>query len=135
MRQDGKLTGMSSVAEITRPPLVAGRRWPDRMTVWRWHFYAGLLCIPFVLWLAATGSIYLFKPQIDAWLDRPYENLAPGHTNPSAQVSAALAAVPGSVLSSYELPRSPQSAVRVLIGQGAQLKRVYVHPATLQVLK
>jgi transposase len=31
-------------------------------TVWRWHFYAGLFCIPFVLWFATTGTIYLFKP-------------------------------------------------------------------------
>ena len=38
--------------------------------LWRWHFYAGLICIPFVIWLAVTGSIYLFRPQIDAWVDR-----------------------------------------------------------------
>ena len=38
-------------------------------TIWRWHFYAGLLCLPLVLWLAVTGPIYLFKPQVDAWLD------------------------------------------------------------------
>lgn len=32
--------------------------WPDHVTAWRWHFYAGLLCIPFVLWLAGDrGSI------------------------------------------------------------------------------
>ena len=111
-------------------------RWPDHRTVWRWHFYAGLLCIPFVLWLAATGSIYLFKPQIDAWLDRPYENLATSgqRASPSAQVSAALAAVPGSVLSAYELPKDSRSAVQILVGAGTQLKRVYVHPQTLQIL-
>lgn len=34
-------------------------------TVWRWHFYAGLFVIPFMLLLAITGSIYLFKPQLD----------------------------------------------------------------------
>ena len=33
------------------------RRWPDHRTVWCWHFYAGVVCIPFVLWLAATGSM------------------------------------------------------------------------------
>jgi uncharacterized iron-regulated membrane protein len=31
------------------------RRWPDYGAVWRWHFYAGLFCIPFILWLACTG--------------------------------------------------------------------------------
>jgi uncharacterized iron-regulated membrane protein len=34
-------------------------------TVWRWHFYAGLFVIPFLLMLSITGSIYLFKPQLD----------------------------------------------------------------------
>ncbi len=44
-------------------------------TVWRWHFYAGLFCMPFILWLASTGLIYLFKPQIDQYFDRPYNQL------------------------------------------------------------
>ncbi len=37
------------------------KSWLNYRTVWRWHFYAGLFCIPFVLWLATIGSIYLFK--------------------------------------------------------------------------
>ncbi|CAA9396313.1 Uncharacterized iron-regulated membrane protein; Iron-uptake factor PiuB [uncultured Leptolyngbya sp.] len=41
-------------------------------TVWRWHFYAGLFVIPFLLMLATTGIIYLFKPQLDALM---YHNL------------------------------------------------------------
>ena len=44
--------------------------------LWRWHFHAGLLCIPFVLILAITGAIYLFKPQIDALADRDVDSLA-----------------------------------------------------------
>jgi len=116
---------------------VTRNAWPPHATVWRWHFYAGVLCIPFVLWLAATGSIYLFKPQIDLWLDRPYEGLALSGppASASAQVSAALAAVPGSVLHSYELPRTSSSAVQVLVGHGADLERAYVHPQTLRVLR
>jgi uncharacterized iron-regulated membrane protein len=108
----------------------------DYRTVCRWHFYAGLFCIPFVLWLSLTGSIYLFKPQIEAWLDRPYDhlNFTGPRAAPSAEVRAALAAVPGSVLNAYELPPSPQAAARVLVGVGSQLMRVYVHPQTLEVL-
>ena len=33
--------------------------------VWRWHFFAGLLCLPFIFLLALTGAIYLFNGQID----------------------------------------------------------------------
>jgi hypothetical protein len=29
--------------------------------VWRWHFYAGLIAIPFLISLAVTGGLYLFK--------------------------------------------------------------------------
>jgi len=105
-------------------------------TIWRWHFYAGLFCIPFVLWLATTGAIYLFKPQIDAFSERAYEHLTldgPAAT-PQDQVRAALAAVPGAKLYAYELPASPQSATRVLVAHGGSVLRVYVHPQTLEVL-
>ncbi len=30
---------------------------------WRWHFYAGLFVAPFMILLALTGIVYLFKPQ------------------------------------------------------------------------
>ena len=36
----------------------------------RWHFYAGLLVIPFMLLLAVTGGIYLFHDEIDGVLHR-----------------------------------------------------------------
>ena len=32
---------------------------------WRWHFYAGLFVIPFMILLSLTGIVYLFKPQLD----------------------------------------------------------------------
>lgn len=113
-----------------RAPLIEHR------TVWRWHFYAGLFCIPFVTWLSLTGSIYVFKPQVEAWLDRPYDRLhltGPAATG-EAQVRAAMAAVPGSYLHDYQLPQAPDSAVQIVVGKGEEEYRVYVHPQTLQVL-
>ena len=32
--------------------------------LWRWHFYAAFLVIPFVLWQGATGVLYLWHEQI-----------------------------------------------------------------------
>ncbi len=111
--------------------------WPNYRTIWRWHFYAGLFCIPFVMWLALTGSIYLFKPQIETWLERPYDHLtlAGPSQPPSAQVEAALNAAPGTVLRAYELPQTPTSAARVIVSREAKQIRVYVRPDNLQVLK
>ena len=55
---------------------VAANSWPDYRAVWRWHFYAGLFCIPFVVVLSISGSVYLFKQEIESWIDRPYDGLA-----------------------------------------------------------
>jgi uncharacterized iron-regulated membrane protein len=108
----------------------------DYRTIWRWHFYAGLFCIPFVLWLAATGTIYLFKPQVEAFLDRPYDNLRITQlASVNAQVQAALYAVPGSALDQYQLPRNANASSQILVDRGTQQFRVYVHPQTLRVLK
>ena len=82
---------------MTNDSIPARKSWPDYRAVWRWHFYASLFCIPFVIVLATSGAIYLFKPQIEAWNDRAYDHLEV--RGPSGQRrradSAALAAVPG----------------------------------------
>ena len=117
------------MASIPRPSL--GYR-----AVWRWHFYAGLLCVPFVIWLALTGTIYLWKPQIDAWLDRPYAHLetAGPLASPDAQVAAALRAVPGSTLRTYVLPARHDAAVQILVTRDHADTRVYLDPRSLAVL-
>ena len=117
------------------PGQAAGSRWPDYRTVWRWHFYAGLFCIPFVLWLAFTGTLYLFKPQVEAWLDAPYDHLSiNARASVFDQAQAAVGSVPNGHFKSYELPPTPQSAARVLVDDGTRSWRVYVHPQTLEVL-
>lgn len=105
--------------------------------VWRWHFYAGLFCIPFVLWLSVTGGIYLFKPQIEDALYAPYRGVTTGLTPPLAPdaiAARAVAAVPGSTLHAYILPQNSRDAVEVLVGKGATDVRVWVHPQTGAVL-
>jgi uncharacterized iron-regulated membrane protein len=106
--------------------------------LWRWHFHAGLLCIPFVLILALTGSIYLFKPQIDAFADRAVDSLAITGARAAGErhIAAALASLPGSKLFVYEVPREPDDAVRVhLYAADGGGRIVYVHPETLAILK
>ena len=130
------------LAPATAPPASpmgsgARHRWPDYSAVWRWHFYAGLFCLPFFCWLALTGSVYLFRPDVEAWLDRPFEALRIDGPRalPSSEVGAALAAVPGSVFSHYEPPATPTGAAQVVVGRDGHLYRVYVHPASLQAMR
>ena len=111
-----------------------GTRWYN--AVWRWHFYAGLFCIPFVIWLALTGTIYLWRPQLEALLDRPYDHLATAGriASPDAQVNAALRAVPGSTFQKYVVPEGDGQAVRVLVTAQGTDRRVYVDLRSLAVL-
>lgn len=106
--------------------------------IWRWHFYAGLFCLPFVTVLALSGSVYLFKPQIDAFFDRPYERmtLAGPVRSLDDQVEAALAAAPRLRLKGVDLPADPANAahVHVMDAQGGE-QRVLVRPDTLEILK
>lgn len=105
-------------------------------TIWRWHFYAGLFCIPFIITLAITGSIYLFKPQIDSFTERSYRNLQVEGQRASAQqhIEAALTAVPGSTFGSYRLPQNPDDAIVVSVKQAMKSHLVYVHPHSLEIL-
>ncbi|MEO8018795.1 MAG: PepSY domain-containing protein [Pseudomonadota bacterium] len=106
--------------------------------LWRWHFHAGLFCTPFVIVLALSGSIYLFKPQIDAFADRGVDSLeiTGARATGQQQIDAALASLPGSKLFVYEIPREADDAVRVhLYAADGSGRIVYVHPETLTILK
>lgn len=124
-----------TASQIRNEPQCQSRSpfWPDYRAVWRWHFYAGLLCLPFFCWLAITGSIYLFRPDIEAWLDRPYENLTLDGPRalPSQEAVAAVAALPGSVFSHYEPSATPTGAAQIVVARDDHLYRVVIHPTHL----
>ena len=93
----------------------SGRRSALYRRLWRWHFYAGLFCIPFVLTLAASGAIYLFKPQIDRWEERDYRGLSlEGAVSADRQLEAAEAAFPEASFNHYRLPEEAGDAAMVL---------------------
>lgn len=112
-------------------------KWPQYASVWRWHFYAGLVCIPFVCWLAVTGSIYLFRSDYEAWHDRPIENIqyVGQRGSPSAEAKAALAVLPGSTFNRYEPPATARGAAQIIAQSRGELYRIAVHPQTLAVLR
>lgn len=104
-------------------------------TIWRWHFYAGIFCIPFVILLALTGAIYLFKPYYENWQENKFHQLSPGENRISAneQIQAALDAVPGSKFLSYRLPQQPNEAVLINVKADSNWQ-VFVNPYTGDVI-
>ena len=43
--------------------------------VWRWHFYAGLLVLPLLIWLALTGQFDHEVNRVARWLHAQYNAL------------------------------------------------------------
>jgi len=106
--------------------------------VWRWHFYAGLLVLPFLITLAVTGGLYLFKDEIDGYVHADLKRIEVQATAtevaPSAMVAAALAAHPGTAVK-FTDPATPTSSAEVTVdtASGERLA-VYVNPSSGQVL-
>jgi uncharacterized iron-regulated membrane protein len=86
--------------------------------------------MPFILILSLTGAVYLFKPQLDRWQERPFQKLPQvGAVAPSVQRDAALAAFPGARFDSYRLPAEPGDAPVIHIGLAdGSMRNVYVSP-------
>lgn len=57
-----------STTTAQRVVSVTGTAHPGYRTLWRWHFYAGLFVMPFLVVLAITGTLYCFQPQIEPLL-------------------------------------------------------------------
>ncbi|GAB6845086.1 putative iron-regulated membrane protein [Methylorubrum rhodinum] len=104
--------------------------------VWRWHFYAGLICLPFLILLAVTGALYLFKPEIDATAFAHRTIVTPAGTplGPDRLVYNAMQAVPDGVPVSYTEPGSPTASALVTMNVGAEKTLVFLDPYRGHVL-
>lgn len=110
---------------------------PLYRAVWRWHFYAGLVCLPFLFTMAVTGALYLFRVEIEPIVYRDLLIVTPTSAVPrSAErlVDAALAAQPGTAVRYVPPAASDRSAeVGVRRPDGVAVS-VYVDPRSGQVL-
>ncbi|WP_151176092.1 PepSY-associated TM helix domain-containing protein [Hypericibacter terrae] len=105
--------------------------------VWRWHFYAGLLVLPFLILLAVTGGLYLFKDEINGLIYRNYLTVAPADKAPLAAselIAKATGAVPGDPVR-YVPAATAASSVEVGVATADRgTVSVYVDPYDGRVL-
>ncbi|SES05266.1 Uncharacterized iron-regulated membrane protein [Gracilibacillus ureilyticus] len=101
-------------------------------TVWRWHFYAGIIFAPFLLILAVTGGIYLFKPQIEQALYQEYYEVNPQGEKVSAsqQIQEVKNLYPGAAVTKYRPGESAARSSEVTITSGEETLTVFVDPYT-----
>lgn len=113
---------------------------PDMMSgayraVWRWHFYAGVLVMPFLMLLTLTGGLYLFKDEIDHALYRSMIEVPARSQQADPDQWLAAAALAGEGRAANVLvPDRADQAVRVRADRpdGAQ-RTVFVDPHTATV--
>jgi uncharacterized iron-regulated membrane protein len=105
--------------------------------IWRWHFYASLILVPFILVFAVTGSMYLFKSQFEGWFYQNIYNVPESSQklSPDIQLQQALTRFPGSKPEAFvpSITETRSSLVRLLTADGQKLT-VGVNPHTGNIL-
>ncbi|MFU0837835.1 MAG: hypothetical protein ACFWUJ_04785 [Pseudomonas fragi] len=103
---------------------------------WRWHFYAGLFVAPFMILLALTGIIYLFKPQLDPLLYDHLLTVTPAHHGLSAdeQLSRVQTAYPQGHISQYLPPINRERSGQFVLSSAGRELNVFINPYTGQIL-
>ena len=104
--------------------------------MWRWHFYAGLYVIPFLIMLAVTGLIILWFTAIaPEYGDRL--TLQPGAQALSItqQADAALAAHPGGTIGKYVAPLGPDNPALFQVNLEQGNRMIALDPYTGQILR
>ncbi|MDQ0243259.1 putative iron-regulated membrane protein [Bacillus fengqiuensis] len=101
-------------------------------TIWRWHFYAGMIFAPFLIILAVTGSIYLFKPQIEQVLYQDYYEVTPQGDKISAskQIEEVKKLYPGAVVTKYRPGENAERSSEVSITFNNESLTVFMDPYT-----
>lgn len=116
---------------VTSVPATALHR-----TIWRWHFWAGLIVAPILLMLSATGAVYLFNDELND-LIYPELRFVPPHARDipvSRMIEAALRAYPGGA-SRIDMPAAAnRSAVVYVTPRNGDPLRVHVDPGSGRVL-
>ncbi|KUP92146.1 PepSY-associated TM helix domain-containing protein [Tritonibacter horizontis] len=103
---------------------------------WRWHFYAGLYVIPFLIMLAITGLSMMYISVFDG-RDGEYVSVPVGETvQPIAvQTQAALEAMPGSTLVEWIGPKAEDRAAVVRVAVEGGNRMIAVDPYSADVVE
>ncbi|KRB29689.1 hypothetical protein ASE05_30975 [Mesorhizobium sp. Root172] len=95
----------------------------------RWHFYAGLYVIPFLLVLACTGLIMVYGNSVETFLGaKHYVSSGGERASCEAQSQAAVAAVPGGALKLMVVPKESDRATVFIVNDNGKDNVVAVDP-------
>lgn len=101
---------------------------------WRWHFYAGLVVLPFLAWLAVTGGLYLYKPEIERWLYADWSVVEPQEPLGPAALISGIERQTGARLIEYSTSANMRDSWQATIDRDGDRRTVFVDPGDARVL-
>ncbi|ALI02063.1 4-hydroxy-tetrahydrodipicolinate synthase [Pseudomonas sp. FW306-02-F02-AA] len=103
---------------------------------WRWHFYAGLFVAPFMVMLALTGIVYLFKPQLDPLMYGSLLNVPGGHHTVSADelLRRVKEAYPQGQIKQYLPPVNAERSAQFVVKNAGGELNVFIDPYHADIL-
>lgn len=98
--------------------------------VWRWHFYAGLLVLPVLVWLAVTGGLYLYKPELERLVYRDWVSVVPADApKPLAELVPAIGHAAGGKVTQIIHPAGANESWRMTVALASGARRTaFVDP-------
>lgn len=106
------------------------------LLAWRWHFYAGLYVVPFLLMLAVTGLVMVFFTGFQNRLGMNIDVVPQAQTaTVGAQAQAVLAKLPGAQLKEYVTPKSATLPAWISVKVDGHVESLAVNPYTAEVLR
>lgn len=106
------------------------------IAVWRWHFYAGLYVIPFLILLSVTGILMVWFSAISPEYGEKISLTPDGTTlSVTAQTEAALAAYPGGAVTAYIAPYAAENPALIKVLEEETSHVLAIHPFTGAVLR
>lgn len=113
-----------------------GRNSALYQAMWRWHFYAGVIFAPFLIILAISGAIYLFKPQIEANLYRDlYEVKEVGDEKLSyeKQIMKVKESYPSGIITFVKAFEENDRTTQIGMMVDGKMQSVFVNPYTGEI--
>lgn len=125
-------------AQVKNQTQISNKRTRNTLyqTIWRWHFYAGIIFAPFLIILAITGSIYLFKPQIEQALYKDYYEVTKQEEriSPSEQLEIVKSEYTNAKVTSYLPGEGETRSSEVNISYEGESLTVFINPYTGKIL-
>ena len=96
--------------------------------LWKWHFIAGIISLPFVLVLAITGGIYLFKDEVEIPLRSKYKEIK-SVDNPKISFQKQFELVNSNLQKQPDglvIPKTTTEATEFVTGRFSHKKSIYI---------